>query len=95
VERLCAEALSYRFKAVEINYVVNITELKEKNYAYVEREMAAIVEICRNHGALYRMIFENRYLNEDEKKELCRIALTVGPDFIKTSTGFGTGGHRG
>jgi deoxyribose-phosphate aldolase len=144
VERLCAEALSYRFKAVavnpaqasfcaallkeggggvslcvtagfplgqnsiaikaaealealeagaaEIDYVVNIMELKEKNYAYVEREMTAIVEICRNHGALCKVIFENCYLCEEEKKELCRIALTVGPDFIKTSTGFGTGG---
>jgi deoxyribose-phosphate aldolase len=78
--------------AAEIDYVVNITELKEKNYAYVEREMARITELCREHGALCKVIFENCYLTEGEKKELCRIALAVGPDFIKTSTGFGTGG---
>lgn len=38
------------------------------------------------------MIFENCYLTEDEKKTLCHIATKVKPDFIKTSTGFGTGG---
>jgi deoxyribose-phosphate aldolase len=78
--------------AAEIDYVVNITELKAKNYAYVEKEMAAIVELCRERGALSKVIFENCYLSEGEKRELCRIALAVGPDFIKTSTGFGTGG---
>ncbi|MDR3173256.1 MAG: deoxyribose-phosphate aldolase [Treponema sp.] len=88
-----AEALEAIEKgAAEIDYVVNITELKEKNYAYVEREMARIVGVCREHGALSKVIFENCYLSEGEKRELCRIALAVGPDFIKTSTGFGTGG---
>jgi deoxyribose-phosphate aldolase len=78
--------------AGEIDYVVNITELKEKNYAYVEREMARIVELCRKHGVGSKVIFENCYLSDGEKGELCRIALAVGPDFIKTSTGFGSGG---
>ncbi|MDR2746487.1 MAG: deoxyribose-phosphate aldolase, partial [Treponema sp.] len=78
--------------AAEIDYVVNITELKEKNYTYVEQEMARVVEVCREHGTLSKVIFENCYLSDDEKKELCRIALAVGPDFIKTSTGFGSGG---
>lgn len=78
--------------AAEIDYVINITELKEKNYGYVEREMARIVRICRDHGAVSKVIFENCYLSDEEKRELCRIALSVGPDFIKTSTGFGAGG---
>lgn len=78
--------------AAEIDYVVNITELKAKNYGYVEREMAEIVELCREQGAHSKVIFENCYLSDAEKAELCRIALAVGPDFIKTSTGFGTGG---
>jgi deoxyribose-phosphate aldolase len=78
--------------AAEIDYVVNITELKAKNYGYVEKEMAGIVEPCRKRGVLSKVIFENCYLSNAEKKDLCRIALTVGPDFIKTSTGFGTGG---
>ena len=78
--------------AAEIDYVVNITELKEKNYAYVEQEMARMVELCRERGVLSKVIFENCYLSDGEKRELCRIALAVGPDFIKTSTGFGSGG---
>lgn len=78
--------------ADEIDYVVNITELKEKNYSFVEKEMASIVEVCKKHNVISKVIFENCYLTEQEKEELCRIALNVRPDFIKTSTGFGTGG---
>ena len=78
--------------AAEIDYVVNLTELKAKNYGYVEKEMAALVELCRARGALSKVIFETCYLSDTEKRELCRVALTVGPDFIKTSTGFGSGG---
>lgn len=78
--------------ADEIDYVVNLTELKEKNYGYVEREMASIVEACRKAGVISKVIFENCYLTDQEKEALCRIALEVRPDFIKTSTGFGSGG---
>ena len=78
--------------ADEIAYVVNLTELKEKNYGYVEREMASIVETCRKAGVISKVIFENCYLTDQEKETLCRIALEVRPDFIKTSTGFGSGG---
>ncbi|GHV66477.1 deoxyribose-phosphate aldolase [Spirochaetia bacterium] len=78
--------------AGEIDYVINITELKEKNYSYIQDEMARIVEACHNRRVITKVIFENCYLNDDEKKELCRIARTVGIDFIKTSTGFGSGG---
>ncbi len=78
--------------ADEIDYVVNLTELKERNYSYVEKEMASIVEECRRNKVISKVIFENCYLTEEEKEALCRIALEVKPDFIKTSTGFGTGG---
>ena len=78
--------------ADEIDYVINITELKSRNYAYVESEMHLIVSTCRAYGVTSKVIFENCYLSENEKRELCRIALNVRPDFIKTSTGFGTGG---
>lgn len=78
--------------ADEIDYVVNLTELKEKNYDHVLREMAAIVETCRKYGVLSKVIFENCYLTKEEKVTLCQIAREVQPDFIKTSTGFGTGG---
>ena len=62
------------------------------NLAYIEDEMRSIVSVCREHQRTIKVIFENCYLTEDEKKRLCEIALKVRPDFIKTSTGFGTGG---
>lgn len=78
--------------ADEIDYVINITALKEKKYDYVEKEMADIVEACRREKVLSKVIFENCYLTREEKLALCAIAKEVGPDYIKTSTGFGTGG---
>ncbi len=78
--------------ADEIDYVINITQLKEKNYSFIEAEMAGIVNVCRQEGKISKVIFENCFLTDAEKKELCRIALNIRPDFIKTSTGFGSGG---
>lgn len=78
--------------ADEIDYVINITELKEKNYGFIEKEMVHITEVCRKNNVISKVIFENCYLTGQEKEELCRIALNVRPDYIKTSTGFGTGG---
>ena len=78
--------------ADEIDYVINITELKEKNYDYIKEEMTKIVDVCRKHNVISKVIFENCYLTNEEKIKLCEIALEVKPDFIKTSTGFGTGG---
>lgn len=78
--------------AKEVDYVINISELKNGNYSYIEKEMTAIVDICNRHGVVSKVIFETCYLTEDEKKKLCEIALTVKPTFVKTSTGFGTGG---
>lgn len=78
--------------AHEIDYVINITELKAGNLDYIEEEMRRIVEVCRAAGILSKVIFENCYLTDDEKRAISRIAANVRPDFIKTSTGFGTGG---
>ena len=78
--------------ADEIDYVVNIVELKNQNYDYIEREMREIVAVCREHQVISKVIFENCYLTEEEKLKLCEIANRVEPDFIKTSTGFGAGG---
>ena len=76
--------------ADEIDYVVNLVKLKSGDHAYIEDEMRQIVDVCREHGKLSKVIFENCYLNDEEKRTLCEIALKVRPDFIKTSTGFGT-----
>ena len=76
--------------ADEIDYVINIGELKSGNLAYIEEEMCRIVAVCRANGKTVKVIFENCYLTNEEKLALCKIALRVKPDFIKTSTGFGT-----
>ena len=78
--------------ADEIDYVINITELKDGNYDYIREEMRQIVAECRKANVISKGIFENCYLTQEEKEILCKIALEVKPDFIKTSTGFGTGG---
>ncbi len=78
--------------AGEIDYVINITELKAGNLAYITDEMQRITDACREHGVTIKVIFENCYLTDDEKRAVAGVAATVRPDFIKTSTGFGTGG---
>ena len=71
--------------ADEIDYVVNLVELKDGNLSYVREEMERIVAVCREAGAVSKVIFENCYLDEEEKRALAGIA-------VKTSTGFGPGG---
>lgn len=78
--------------ADEIDYVTNLSELKSGNYDYVRREMKEIVHACREYDKTVKVIFENCYLTSDEKDILCDIALEICPDYIKTSTGFGTAG---
>lgn len=78
--------------ANEIDYVVNLTEVKAGNWSYVADEMARIVEVCRDAGAPSKVIFENCLLTQDEKIRLCEVASEVLPTFVKTSTGFSTGG---
>lgn len=78
--------------ADEIDYVVNVGKVKEHDYKYIEEEMSQMVSLCRKRNVLIKVIFENCYLTDEEKVELCHIAKKVEPDFIKTSTGFGTSG---
>ena len=78
--------------ADEIDYVINVAELKNKNYDYIRKEMEEIVGICKEAGVISKVIFENCYLTDEEKRKVAEIAKEVRPDFIKTSTGFGTGG---
>lgn len=78
--------------ADEIDYVINIVELKNGNLEYIEKEMEIIVDICRQAGVCSKVIFETCYLTEEEIVSVAEIAGRVKPDFIKTSTGFGTAG---
>ena len=78
--------------ADEIDYVVNIAAVKNRDWAFVRNEMERITSACHRLGAGCKVIFENCYLTKEEIVKLAEIARDVRPDFIKTSTGFGTGG---
>lgn len=78
--------------ADEIDYVINIGRAKMHDWNYIKHEMEQMVHTCRKADILIKVIFENCYLDKEEIKQLARIAKEVKPDFIKTSTGFGTGG---
>ncbi len=78
----------------EFDYVLNVGKLKEHDYAYIEEEMRALVAVARNAGICAKVIFETCYLTEEEIIEAAKIASRVKPDFVKTSTGFGTAGAK-
>lgn len=78
--------------ADEIDYVVNLTQVKQGDWGAVEAEMAQLTKLCRMRGVILKAIFENCYLTKEEIRTLSEIARNVRPDFIKTSTGFGPSG---
>lgn len=78
--------------ADEIDYVLNLAKVKDGDFIYIKEEMETIVKICREAGIISKVIFENCYLTKDEIRKCAQIAKEVKPDFIKTSTGFGTSG---
>ncbi|MED4400986.1 deoxyribose-phosphate aldolase [Metabacillus fastidiosus] len=77
--------------AEEVDMVINIGALKDKNDAFVERDIHAVVEAAKGK-ALTKVIIETSLLTEEEKIRACEIAVKAGADFVKTSTGFSTGG---
>ena len=74
----------------EIDMVVNISDVKNGLYDKVREEIAGLKAICKDH--ILKVIVETCYLSEEEKTEMCRVVTEAGADYIKTSTGFGTGG---
>ena len=77
--------------AQEIDMVINIGKLKDRDYDYVESEIAGVVEASKGK-AIVKVIIETCLLTDDEKKKVCSLAVKAGADFVKTSTGFSTGG---
>ena len=76
--------------ANEVDMVINIGALKSRNFDLVERDIRAVVESAK--GTLVKVIIETCLLTDDEKVKACQIAQKAGADFVKTSTGFSTGG---
>jgi deoxyribose-phosphate aldolase len=77
--------------ADEVDMVINIGALKDKNYDLVLRDIKAVVDAA-DKKALVKVIIETCYLTDEEKKIACELSVKAGTDFVKTSTGFGTGG---
>lgn len=78
--------------AQEIDMVMNIGALKDMDYLYVLNDIKSVKEVCEN--LILKVIIETCLLNDDEKKKACEIAVSAGADFVKTSTGFSTGGAK-
>ena len=76
--------------ADEIDMVINIGDVKNGDYDKVLAEIKAIKNACRNK--ILKVIVETCYLDENEKIKMCETVTEAGADYIKTSTGFGTGG---
>ena len=73
--------------------VINVGALKSGDYARVERDIAGVVEACHRGGAIVKVILETALLTDDEKVKACvLVAASRGADFVKTSTGFASGG---
>ena len=77
--------------AHEVDMVINIGALKDKEYDLVYNDIKAVVDAA-NKEALVKVIIETCYLTDEEKKIACELSVKAGADYVKTSTGFGTGG---
>jgi deoxyribose-phosphate aldolase len=78
--------------AEEIDMVLNIGELRAGNHRVVEDDIRAVVSAAHATGAIVKVILENCLLDEPQKVAACRLAKNAQADFVKTSTGFSTGG---
>lgn len=76
--------------AQEIDMVINVCDVKNGEYEKVTAEICALKQVCKDH--ILKVIIETCYLTEAEKIAMCHCVTEAGADFIKTSTGFGTGG---
>ncbi len=76
--------------ANEIDMVVNISDVKNHRFAQVEEEIRTLKTACKGH--ILKVIIETCFLTEEEKIAMCKAVTNAGADYIKTSTGFGTGG---
>lgn len=78
--------------ATEIDMVINIGALKDKEYDIVLEDIKAVRDVCTQGKITLKVIIETCLLTDDEKIKACQIAVEAGTDFVKTSTGFSTGG---
>lgn len=84
--------LAVKDGADEIDMVINVGALKDQDYEVVLEDIKAVKKACGQ--ALLKVIIETCLLTEDEKKKACELSKEAGADFVKTSTGFSTGGAK-
>ena len=77
--------------ATEVDMVINVGKLKERDLEYVKNDIKAVVEAAKGK-ALTKVIIETCLLTDEEKVIACQLSKEAGADFVKTSTGFSTGG---
>lgn len=78
--------------AGELDMVVNIGKVLSGDWDYVSEDIEAVLKVAHDRGLLLKVIFENCYLQDEHKIKLCEICGELRADFVKTSTGYGTGG---
>jgi deoxyribose-phosphate aldolase len=76
----------------ELDMVVNISAVLSGNWDYVRDDIQAVIDVTHAAGQKVKVIFENCYLNQEQKIRLCEICSELSADWVKTSTGYGTGG---
>ena len=79
--------------ATEIDMVINVGALKDKDYAFVLEDIKKVKEACTDK-AILKVIIEACLLTDEEKVKACELSKEAGADFVKTSTGFSTGGAK-
>ena len=79
--------------ANEVDMVINIGALKSQQYDYVRQDIQGVVDAAKGK-ALVKVIIETALLTDEEKVKACELAKEAGADFVKTSTGFSTGGAK-
>lgn len=85
-------ALAISEGCTELDMVVNISQVLSGNWDYVHDDIRAVVDTAHSFGRKVKVIFENSYLKDEHKILLCEICTAVGADWVKTSTGYATGG---
>ncbi len=77
---------------VELDMVVNVSQVRSGDWGYVRDDIGAVLEATHSRGAKLKVIFENCYLDDAQKIRLCEVCGELSVDWVKTSTGYGTGG---
>jgi deoxyribose-phosphate aldolase len=76
----------------ELDMVVNVSKVLSGDWDYVRMDIQAVIDVAHQAQRKVKVIFENCYLNDDQKIRLCEICSDLNADWVKTSTGYGTGG---